>query len=92
MKELFSLARSPMHACQSAFDSRPAAAGRGLGGRRPDGFLGLSLSDRTIPFIVILLDKTVSVRYLHYDARLGRDGKTERHLLTCRALKAMTDR
>ena len=31
-------------------------------GRRPNGFLGLSLNDRTIQFRVILLDKTVSVR------------------------------
>ena len=30
-------------------------------GRRPNGFLGLSLNDRTIIFLVILLDKTVSV-------------------------------
>ena len=30
-------------------------------GRRPNGFLGLSLNDRTILFLVILLDKTVSV-------------------------------
>ena len=31
-------------------------------GRRPNGFLGLSLNDRTILFLLILLDKTVSVR------------------------------
>ena len=30
-------------------------------GRRLNGFLGLSLNERTILFIVILLDKTVSV-------------------------------
>ena len=30
-------------------------------GRRPNGFLGLSLKDRTVLFLVILLDKTVSV-------------------------------
>ena len=30
-------------------------------GRRLNGFLGLSLNDRTILFQVILLDKTVSV-------------------------------
>ena len=30
-------------------------------GRRPNGFLTLSLKDRTILFLVILLDKTVSV-------------------------------
>ena len=30
-------------------------------GRRPNGFLGLSLHERTILFLVILLDKTVSV-------------------------------
>ena len=30
-------------------------------GRRPNGFLGLSLNDRTISFLVILLDTTVSV-------------------------------
>ena len=30
-------------------------------GRRPNGFLGLSLNDRTILFLVTLLDKTVSV-------------------------------
>ena len=30
-------------------------------GRRPNGFLGLSLNDRAILFLVILLDKTVSV-------------------------------
>ena len=30
-------------------------------GRLPNRFLGLSLSDRTILFLVILLDKTVSV-------------------------------
>ena len=30
-------------------------------GRRPNGFLGLSLNDRTNLFLVILLDKTVSV-------------------------------
>ena len=31
-------------------------------GRRLNGFLGQSLNDRTIQFLVILLDKTVSVR------------------------------
>ena len=31
-------------------------------GRRLKGFLGLSLDDRTILFLAILLDKTVSVR------------------------------
>ena len=31
-------------------------------GHRPNGFLGLSLNDSTILFLVILLDKTVSVR------------------------------
>ena len=30
-------------------------------GRRLNGFLGLSLNDRTILFLVILLDKIVSV-------------------------------
>ena len=30
-------------------------------GRRLNGFVGLSLSDRTILFLVIFLDKTVSV-------------------------------
>ena len=30
-------------------------------GRRPNGFLGLSLNDRTILFLAILLDKKVSV-------------------------------
>ena len=30
-------------------------------GRRPNGFLGLSLNDKTILFLEILLDKTVSV-------------------------------
>ena len=30
-------------------------------GRRPNDFLGLSLNDKTILFLVILLDKTVSV-------------------------------
>ena len=30
-------------------------------GRRSNGFLGLSLNDKTIIFLVILLDKTVSV-------------------------------
>ena len=30
-------------------------------GRRPNGFLTLSLNDRAILFLVILLDKTVSV-------------------------------
>ena len=30
-------------------------------GRRPNGFLGLSLNDRTILFLAVLLDKTVSV-------------------------------
>ena len=30
-------------------------------GRRPNGFLGLSLNDRTILFLLILVDKTVSV-------------------------------
>ena len=34
---------------------------RDTGGRRPNGFLGLSLNDRTILFQVISLDKTVSV-------------------------------
>ena len=33
----------------------------GSKGRRPNGFLGLSLNDRTNLFLVILLDKTVSV-------------------------------
>ena len=32
-------------------------------GRRRNGFLGLSLNDRTILFLVIFLDKTVSVGY-----------------------------
>ena len=32
-----------------------------LTGRCPNGFLGLSLKDRTIRFLVILLDETVSV-------------------------------
>ena len=36
-------------------------------GRRLNGFLGLSLNDRTILFLVILFHKTVSVGY---DARL----------------------
>ena len=31
-------------------------------GRRLNGFLGLSLNDRTIIFLEVLLDKTVSVR------------------------------
>ena len=31
-------------------------------GRRPNGFLGLSLNDRTVLFLVIILDKTVSVQ------------------------------
>ena len=31
------------------------------GGRRLNGFLGLSLHDRALLFLVILLDKTVSV-------------------------------
>ena len=30
-------------------------------GRRPNGFLGLSVNDRTILFLAILLGKTVSV-------------------------------
>ena len=30
-------------------------------GRCPNGFLGLSLNDRPILFLVILVDKTVSV-------------------------------
>ena len=34
----------------------------GTVGRRPNTFLGLSLTDRTILFLVILVDKTVSVR------------------------------
>ena len=33
----------------------------GVPGRRLNGFLALSLNDRTILFLVILLDKTVSV-------------------------------
>ena len=33
----------------------------GTVGRRPNTFLGLSLTDRTILFLVILVDKTVSV-------------------------------
>ena len=36
-------------------------AGQMTIGRRPNGFLGLSYNDRTILFLVILLDKTVSV-------------------------------
>ena len=32
-----------------------------LSGRRPNGFMGMSLIDRTILFLVILLDNTVSV-------------------------------
>ena len=32
-----------------------------LVGRRPNGFLGLSLNDRTILFLVILVDKTFLV-------------------------------
>ena len=35
---------------------RPASRGR-----RPNGFLGLSLNDGTILFLVIKMDKTVSV-------------------------------
>ena len=31
-------------------------------GRRPNGFLRLSLNDRTILYLVIFLDKAVSVR------------------------------
>ena len=34
---------------------------RPTAGRRLNGFLGLSLKERTILFLVILLDKTVSV-------------------------------
>ena len=30
-------------------------------GRRPNGFLGLSLNDGAILFLVILMDKTLSV-------------------------------
>ena len=33
-----------------------------LTGRCPNGFLGLSLNDESILFLVIFLDKTVSVR------------------------------
>ena len=43
----------------------PSLAIRGRGGEteggRLNGVLGLSLNDRTIPFLAILLDKTVSV-------------------------------
>ena len=35
--------------------------GGGAKGRRPNDFLGLSFNDRTIIFLVILVDKTVSV-------------------------------
>ena len=30
------------------------------GGRRPNGFLGMSVNDRTFLFLVIFLDKTAS--------------------------------
>ena len=43
------------------FSSLNAARHGELEGRRPNGFLGLSLNDRTIIFLVILVDKTVSV-------------------------------
>ena len=33
---------------------------RGIGGHRLNGFLGLSLNDRTVLFLLIILDKTVS--------------------------------
>ena len=41
----------------------PSGEGEGgeVPGRRPNGFLGPSLNDRTILFLVMLLDKTVSV-------------------------------
>ena len=44
-----------------------------LKGRRLNGFLGLSLNDRSILFLVILLNKKVSVGY---DARLKSGGST----------------
>ena len=43
-----------------ASDGGEGGGGR-RNGRRLNGFLGLSLNDRTILFLVMLLDKTVSV-------------------------------
>ena len=42
--------------------AQQATALRPSEGLRLDGFVGLSLNHRTIPFLVILLDKTVSVK------------------------------
>ena len=46
---------------QPKFLAPAAANDDGAIGRRPNGFMGLSLNDRTILFLVFLLDKTVSV-------------------------------
>ena len=55
---------SPSYAPQLArltIKVRPPAQKCSTSGRRPNGFLGLSLNDRNIIFLVILLDKSVSV-------------------------------
>ena len=46
---------------QPKFLAPAAANDDGAIGRRPNGFMGLSLNDRTILFLVFLLDKTVKV-------------------------------
>ena len=48
--------------CHLFLFPRPCqVAGLVIIGRRPNTFLGLSLTERTILFLVILVDKTVSV-------------------------------
>ena len=55
------LAASLFCSDQRSERERPLGSARGIIGRRPNGFLGLSMNDRTILFIVILLAKTLSV-------------------------------
>ena len=54
-------------------------------GRRPNGFLGLSLIDRSNIILVILLDETVSVGSLHYDARLEEKKKNRSSMAPLRS-------
>ena len=47
--------------CRSRNHPRKMSDAEGILGRRLNGFLGLSLNDRNFQFLVMLLDKTVSV-------------------------------
>ena len=51
-----------MHYPHARLHARSTRDTGGVCGRRPNGFLGLYLNDRTVLFLVILLDKTVGRR------------------------------